>query len=98
MRTLKSGYQITNESDGIARGTVELIVDFLSSRPLTVLRQCDLWKLIKDKYPNEHQVSYWRGMKKEKHGIPPEVSMLIANDRRFKRVSIGKREVYLGLA
>lgn len=90
-------YKLTADRIHEATKTVNLIVEFLQTRTLSTLRQADLWKLIKVVHPDDERVTYWRSRGKEKHGIPVEVSVLIYKDKRFKRTSIGSREVYLSL-
>jgi hypothetical protein len=77
---------------------VNLMILFLKSRPHSVLRLADFWKLMKVEYPEHPTVLYWQNRNKEKHGIPVEVSTALEDDDRVVRLSVGRREVYYKLA
>lgn len=73
------------------------IYRFLQSRPESILRMADLWKLVKANYPNEPIVKYWADLNKTKHGIPVEVAKSLKTNRRFKVTYVGSREAYIEL-
>lgn len=76
---------------------VELMIRFLETRPESILRLADFWKLMKLEYDTHPTVEYWKRRNKEKHGIPVEVSTLLEDDKRVMRISIGRNQVYYRL-
>lgn len=88
---------VTDKKDEVqseAGTMVELIFKFYGTRPESILRLADLWKLMKLEYADHPTVLYWKNRNKEKHGIPVEVSTLLEDDKRFKRISVGRNQVY----
>lgn len=76
----------------------ELVFKFFTSRPLSVIRLTDIFKLIRLKYPDEPIIKKWRDLKRERFGSCPELGKALEEDKRFTRLSKGLYEVYFTLS